>query len=797
MYANSERAVSEIVASTSELADASNWTPLDQRESNFNVVTNQASVGSKALTELCTNMVDAVLMKYAHQRNIDPRGLDVPNSVIEGVKILVPLRGMPSGVLAEVDDPRYLKEFAEKNLIICVTGSTKRGESLCFSFIDNGEGQRPDDFEDTFLSLSKGNKSNIPFVQGKYNMGSSGVLSYCGRCWYKLIVSRRYDRKSEWGWTLVRRRPGQGMPIAEYFRLEELIPRFESSVLHPMVLGNGTFDPNVHLASGTVIKLFDYQMESNATFNKIREALNQNLVSTILPFRLMDYRVKPEKGRGERRAQGVDERPLNGMEFLLLNRDEEPRNQSNQNSSVPKATTNQAHLGEIIHPDLGSISLRVIPLGRDIPGWLKAPQNTSRVFHAVNGQVQYKRNRAYLSTSCKLPGLKDRIVITVDASDLTEAAHNDVWKGDRENIRATEIGQLYEAKVTEVIRESSYLKKMQQRIANEELESLVEEGRIELFQNLVDTDPSIAQLLPGGSVIRLPQKRIHIEDEDEWQGNYSPTFVRIKARKIREEGADIALDGRRRLLFETDVVNDYFSRPDNRGSLLIEGLNGNLDFSYSLLNGNLAITLSAISGRLSFGDELDLKASLQDGAMVHPVSVSFKLKVVETRTNPPPGPPSPASVSVDDEEEDPTESRSLPPSKWLTRDGRRVIDQESEKWPESFTDQDGGMVKELEADRKLYCINYDNAHLHSFLNTERNSVSRRVLTEQFRIGMLVLMMGIEDAYSRMEHNAERESLESAIDEVRRLAARGAATVVLSIAKTLPTDRERHITFGSG
>ena len=45
-------------------------------------------------------------------------------------------------------------------------------------------------------------------------------------------------------------------------------------------------------------------------------------------------------------------------------------------------------------PGLGKISVRAIALGRDLPGWLKAPRDTSRGFYAVNGQVQFKENRA-------------------------------------------------------------------------------------------------------------------------------------------------------------------------------------------------------------------------------------------------------------------------------------------------------------------------------------------------------------------------------------------------------------------
>ena len=52
--------------------------------------------------------------------------------------------------------------------------------------------------------------------------------------------------------------------------------------------------------------------------------------------------------------------------------------------------------------------------------------------------------------------------------------------------------------------------------------------------------------------------------------------------------------------------------------------------------------------------------------------------------------------------------------------------------------------------------------------------------------MLVLMMGLEDAYSRMEQTDAKATLEESIDEIRRLSAKAAATVVMSIAKTLPS-----------
>ena len=173
-------------------------------------------------------------------------------------------------------------------------------------------------------------------------MGSSGVLTYCGRRWYKLIVSRRHDKSGEWGWTLVRRRPDIGMPVGGVFQARSN-PFVHGSDLYPMKLRGGERDEKVRLATGTVVKLYDYNLESAANFRYIRESLNENLISTVLPFRLMDYRYPPDPQRGGRRAVGVDERPLNGMEFLLLRRNGE---------KAPYEKGSEQFIGDIEHPDL-------------------------------------------------------------------------------------------------------------------------------------------------------------------------------------------------------------------------------------------------------------------------------------------------------------------------------------------------------------------------------------------------------------------------------------------------------------
>ena len=120
---------------------------------------------------------------------------------------------------------------------------------------------------------------------------------------------------------LMRKRSGGGMPVAEYFVLPDgRIPFFDEDALYPFMKGDGRRYQGVHLASGTVIKLYDYLIPSRfqTGFRGTREALNENLVETILPFLILDFRQTPDPKRSGYRAEGIDDRSFYGMEYLLL-----------------------------------------------------------------------------------------------------------------------------------------------------------------------------------------------------------------------------------------------------------------------------------------------------------------------------------------------------------------------------------------------------------------------------------------------------------------------------------------------
>lgn len=202
-----------------------NWSPYGNREKNWDTVGNQQTNPVGALVELIINGEDAILLRKAKENNIsDPRGAGAPRSMFDAVKRFFP--HVNEGKIQKLS-PAQRTALAEACIRIGIRRAARSNSRYpSYVVIDSGCGQHPEDFPKTFLSLGEKNKEGIPFVQGKFNMGSTGSLRFCTRSdirdgHYKLIVSRTQGSEY-WGWTLVRVRApigGEQLPVAEYFRI--------------------------------------------------------------------------------------------------------------------------------------------------------------------------------------------------------------------------------------------------------------------------------------------------------------------------------------------------------------------------------------------------------------------------------------------------------------------------------------------------------------------------------------------------------------------------------------------------
>ena len=195
-FAQTEDDVDKVINNHPDIFKQENWSPLGGNENNFGVIENQQSNPIAALIEKITNSIDAVLMKKCLEVGIDPKSEQAPKSMEEAkAKFFANHR--------DWDLSGKRKKQAESIQIIA--DGPRLNTSL--TIYDDGEGQHPEDFENTFLSLLYGNKNEIHFVQGKYNMGGSGAIVFCGKKRYQLIGSKRYDNTGRFGFTLIREHP--------------------------------------------------------------------------------------------------------------------------------------------------------------------------------------------------------------------------------------------------------------------------------------------------------------------------------------------------------------------------------------------------------------------------------------------------------------------------------------------------------------------------------------------------------------------------------------------------------------
>lgn len=481
------------------------------------------------------------------------------------------------------------------------------------------------------------------------------------------------------------------------------------------------------------------------------------------------------------------------MEFLLLRSHREEVDEDEEEDAG--AAGDLIHVTKITDPDLGTISISAIPLKPlgEQPEWLRRSNN--RVFHAVNGQVQFKQTRGYLSTSCKLPALKDRIVVIVDASRLKFAAHNEIWKGDREHVRNTIFGERYKDVVTEEIRRSEVLNKLQEKVAEEELKKATTAESNALFQKLVDADHNLAALLSNRDpTIRLPSSggsNGGDTGKGEFAGKTSPTFVRLEEKSPVIE---IPINRIRPIAARTDVENGYLRRTDLQGRVVLtNALRSNFGVREHLSDGRLTIYFEPKDDRVNIGQTFQFHIGLQDDAMPGPVETNeIGIKITEPQKPKPPTPREPKEPKAGPggentgkgERSAPT--HGLPKCVLLTRDGGEIQGYACEKWPDDFTEQDGGLVVELGNEGSIYKINYHNAYHIKYREQQRGQVAKDVVTEKYILGMRILLLGFEHAYRALLKLAnDKEALDEVVDQFRRMAARGAASTVLALAENLP------------
>jgi hypothetical protein len=320
MRADTEEEVVALLISAGYWDDAALWRYLGDTENNFGAIGNQQSEAVAALIEKLINGVDARLLDACLAAGVDPTSTAAPPSIRHAVAEFFEdhAGSFPPdfGSIALWPDSMATREADQ--LTLTATGQgPKSGSGLpCLTVADSGEGQAPDDFPTTFLSLQKSNKLRVQFVQGKFNMGATGALQFCSpRHRLQLIVSRRNPallaspsgRDLEWGFTIVRREPpsqGTRSSVFTYLAPIDVERGRDGRVLSfaadqwpifPRADKEGRDAYSRESSRGSLVKLYEYHLDGTRS-NIVRsgggllQRVDFGMPELALPIRLYECR---------------------------------------------------------------------------------------------------------------------------------------------------------------------------------------------------------------------------------------------------------------------------------------------------------------------------------------------------------------------------------------------------------------------------------------------------------------------------------------------------------------------------
>ena len=654
MKADTEKRVVQLLKDAGHWDSPAAWRYYGDRESNYNTIGNQQSRPDAALVEKLVNSVDARLMDECLARRIDPEGPSAPQTVREAVAWFFEENpnSPTAGLIREWLDGKRTE--VARGISLAATGARPKEGNPCFTISDCGEGQTPEMMPRTLLSLDRTNKLRIPFVQGKFNMGGTGALKFCGRHNLQLILSRRnpviikgnllHPSDSQWGFTIVRREdPSEGRRSSTYTYLAPVgvedhpekggVLRFSADSMPIFADGRNAYVRGAE--SGTLIKLYEYSVEGFRAHILRRKGLLSRIdllmPDVALPIRL--HECRPDY-RGH---EGSFDTTLTGVGVRL--EDDKARNLE-FSSSCPMSIS-----GEQV-----TATIYAFKKGR-----AETYRRNEGIIFTVNGQTHARLTTDFFRRrKLGLSYLHDSIMVVVDCSKLSGRAREDLFMNSRDRLSGGQLRTEIERSLEDVLRHHSGLRELKERRRREEIADKLEDSKPleEVLESLFKQSPTLSALFLRGGRVSNPFKTREVQTREEpFEGKRHPTYFKFKGKEygtlLRRE---CHINMRCRILFETDVVNDYFSRDIDQGefSLFIVLDDHRMpvkNYALNLQNGIATLNL-LLPTNCRVGDVLRFTAAVTDRTRIDPLVNAFVLCVKEsaeprkaktTRRRKPPG----------------------------------------------------------------------------------------------------------------------------------------------------------------
>ena len=636
LHAETEDGVIQLLKNAGYWDDANVWRFYGDYENNFNTIGNQQARPDAALVEKLVNAVDARLMGEALIRGIAPEGQNAPSTIREAVAEFFENSSSKSksisGRIREWVDSKRTE--VARGITLSATGC-KPPQNPCFSIADCGEGQTPSMLPETILSLNKSNKLRIPFVQGKFNMGGTGVFKFCGHHNLQLVISRRNTKfinkntkdftDAYWGFTVVRRQDPSGnrrssvytylAPIKNNNNTQGDVLSFYSNTMPLFPIGKDAYKKECQW--GTLIKLYEYNLP-NRSHILMKDGL-MGRVDLLLPEIALPIRF--HECRDYKGHAGSAETTLTGLTVRLLD--------------------DKANNLEEDFPSSSSLRASGQEMTATIYAFKKGKAETYRknegIIFILNGQTHgYLTQDFFRRKSVGLSYLSDSLFVVVDCSKFDGRSREDLFMNSRDRLSGGILRDAIEGELEKLLKDHSGLRALKERRRREEVESKLDNSKPleEILKSILKQSPTLSDLFLKGARIPSPFKTIQAQSsEQSFKGKSFPSFFKIKDKNYGQTlQRECHIDQRCRVIFETDAENEYFSREIDPGEFsLLQVIDDarvlHENYSLNLQNGIASLNLQ-LPDNCKIDDTIRFVAITTDSTQIKPFENYFNLMVI-------------------------------------------------------------------------------------------------------------------------------------------------------------------------
>lgn len=734
IQAESEKVVVSILNKVGLWSNKQAWKEVDESSGNWSTIGNQQSTPDTALVEKIINSVDAMLMKECLVRDIEPTSPNAPKSISEAQKEYFQIY---NGKLSSID-ARVRSALAE-NIFLVVSGNKT---SPSYAIVDQGEGQSPEKFLDTFLSLNKGNKSKVQFVQGKFGMGGTGVFRFGSpEHNLQLIVSKRnreinnIKEKTDgsWGMTIIRRIPPTGQmrsSVFTYLAPNSKVLSFKSEVL-PLLPDESLNPYKEPVEHGTFIKIYDYQMStgrlrSDAT-RHLHNRLSLLMPDIALPIKIADTRFKKS--------------PIKTLSGLSVRLDEDKR--ENLEDGFPGS-------GEMtVEGQRMDYSIYAFKAGKR-----ETYTTEEGIIFIVNGQTHGALSRYFFERKAVgMAYLSDSILVIVDCSKIDRRMQEDLFMNSRDRLGGGPLQSEIERQMEDIIKNHQGLRALREKRKREATENMLQDSKplADVLENIIKKSPSLSSLFMQGVRIKNPFKLSGAAEQEKFEGKRFPSYFKLSKQYTKEKPKHCPINRKFRIQYETDTENDYLKRDKEPGEFILK-VNGTSieDYSLNLWDGIATLTIE-IPQEAKIGDKLYFQSEIIDISRSEPFSGEFYIEIGESEKKKNGG----------------NGTRKKPSSK---KDGKNRKTQNHLDIPDTFEVRrnewekhkfdEKSALKVVDGGEEFgydFYINMDNVYLQMEVK-ENTKTDPKLLEARFKYGMVLLGISLIDFDSKNKKFTE-EGLE--------------------------------------